>query len=257
MFGKRILVLVPHPDDEVVGCAAALLRAKQQGSEIFALYLTHGCIARQTLWPWQRKHYESYIATRRAEGEIVAKFLGITPVGWSPRPARHLWRNLPETLAEIRAAIAAHNIDQIWLPAYEGGNADHDGLNALGQVLQRSVSVLEFAEYNFAEGKAQAQTFPDPLGTEQVIILTPEEQSRKRQALELYVSEQKNLGYVGVERECWRELAVNDYAHPPHTGTLWYARFQWVPFAHPRVDFTDPAEVSRTLSTFLAAENQG
>jgi LmbE family N-acetylglucosaminyl deacetylase len=28
LAGRRILVLVPHPDDEVVGCAAAIGRAR-------------------------------------------------------------------------------------------------------------------------------------------------------------------------------------------------------------------------------------
>lgn len=260
-FGQRILILVPHPDDEVVGFCAALGRAQAQGAEGFALYLTHGCIARETLWPWQRKHYERNIARRHAEAENVARFLGITPVGWSDRPARHLWRKLPEVLEEVHEAIAAHNIDQVWLPAYEGGNADHDGLNAVGQVLGSKIpqthgdslplSVLEFAEYNFHGHRTCAQTFPHPNGTEHTLLLTPEEQAKKREALRLYASERQNLNYVGTTRECFRPLGSYDYSQPPHEGTLWYTRFHWVPFRHPRVDFTTPQDVSEAIFRFL------
>jgi LmbE family N-acetylglucosaminyl deacetylase len=56
-FGRRILVLVPHPDDEVVGVAAAIARARADGARLFALYLGHGCLSRETLWPWQRAGY--------------------------------------------------------------------------------------------------------------------------------------------------------------------------------------------------------
>ena len=42
MFGQRILILVPHPDDEVVAGCAAIGRAQAAGAKIFALYLTHG-----------------------------------------------------------------------------------------------------------------------------------------------------------------------------------------------------------------------
>jgi LmbE family N-acetylglucosaminyl deacetylase len=283
-FGSRILILVPHPDDEIVAYAATIARAKDTGAEIFALYLTNGCIARDTLWPWQRKHYDAYVARRRAEGEAAAKFLGITPIGWHTRSARYLWRELPQIKTEIETAIAAHNIDQLWLPAYEGGNADHDGLNAVGSFMQRKLQqnrsgsppleggvrgggvstnaaannfgttpfILEFAEYNYANAKTHSQSFPYPNGTEQTITLMPQEQTQKREALSLYISEKQNLNYVDVRHECFRPLASYDYSQPPHPGTLWYARFQWVPFRHPRVDFTSPEDVSQAIVNFLA-----
>lgn len=270
MFGKRILILVPHPDDEVVACAASIGRARAQGAALFALYLTNGCIAFDTMWPWDRKNCGSIIARRRAEGEEAARFLGLIPAGWAPRPARHLWREMGSAYAEVERAVLAHHIDQIWAPAYEGGNADHDAANAIASLWAQSrlrpssaqralgaqssradISVLEFAEYNYSGGRAKSQEFPERKGGEEVIMLTPDERERKRKALRIYESEQNNLGYVKAERECYRPLAAYDYGRPPHAGTLWYARFQWVPFRHPRVDFTKPADVSAAIRTFL------
>ena len=255
MFGKRILILVPHPDDEVVACAATIGRAQQVGSKLFALYLTHGCIARDVMWPWQRKNYESIVARRRGEAEAVARFLDIEPVGWCARPARNLWRQMDAVYAEIQKAIGEHDIDQIWLPAYEGGNPDHDALNAVGQRLKRNASVLEFTEYNFFEGKAQSHMFPYPNGGERVIELTETECKAKKAALARYRSEKSNLNYVAVTRECFRPLADYDYTKPPYPGTLWYARFQWVPFRHPRVDFTNSLDVSKAIGEFLKSHS--
>ena len=251
MFGKHILVLVPHPDDEVVASAAALGRADAEGATLFALYLTHGCIAQKTLWPWQRKNYQRYVDRRSLEAKAAAKLLNLRSLGIASRPARHLWRDLENVYNEIDKALTLNEIDQIWVPAYEGGNADHDALNALGQLFIKRVSVLEFAEYNFFKAKANAQSFPYPNGTEQTLFLTNIEQAKKKAALALYSSEKQNLTYVGTERECFRPLASYNYTHPPHPGTLWYARFQWVPFRHPRVDFTQPGEVSKSISGFL------
>ena len=258
-FGKRILILVPHPDDEIVACAATIARAREAGAQVFALYLTHGCIARDTMWAWERNKYDTVVANRRAEGEVVAAYLGITPVGWSSRPARYLWQELATVDAEVAKAVRTHNIDQLWVPAYEGGNPDHDGLNALAQLYIRgghhglpALSVLEFTEYNFAGRKAQSQSFPVPNGTETVLVLNADEQRMKRDALALYASEQMNLGYVDVAREAFRPLAATyDYSKPPHEGKLWYARFNWVPFRHPRVDFTNPADVCAAMTKFL------
>jgi len=251
MFGRRILILAPHPDDEVVACAAAIGRAKAQGAEILVLYLTDGCLARETMWPWRRAHRAEAIARRRTEAEGAAERLGITPVGWMARPTRRLWRELPRVHAEIEMAIGARAPDQIWVPAYEGGNPDHDALNALGALFADRLTVLEFAEYNFFGGRARSQQFPYPDGHEQTIVLTPEERERKTGLLRHYASERRNLNYVGVARECFRPLAAYDYSRPPHPGTLWYARFQWAPFRHPRVDFTRPEEVSRAVRTYL------
>ena len=234
---RRILILVPHPDDEIVACCAALGRAQIQGAAFFALYLTHGCIAEET-----------YVRRRRAEAEKVASFLNMTPVGWAQRPARHLWCDLDGVFAEIKDAVAAYGITELWAPAYEGGNADHDALNFLAG--KTGLPVLEFAEYNFKDGRTQSQDFPFPNGTETSFLLTPEEQQKKRAALALYASEKQNLNYVKVVRETFRPLASYDYSQPPHVGTLWYARFQWVPFRHPRVDFTDPHEVCAQLTAW-------
>lgn len=252
-FGQRILLLVPHPDDEVVAASAVISRAQAAGARVYALYLTHGCIAREAMWLWARHTYDAVVARRRAEAEAVAQFLNILPVGWSDRPARHLWRQLPDVAMEIRAAINQHQIDQIWVPAYEGGNADHDALNAVAALLKHegSCSVLEFAEYNYCGRRAHSQEFISRNGTEVVVSLNAEEQARKKQALALYVSEQCNLDYVRVEQEAYRPLPAYNYAQLPHAGVLWYARFQWVPFRHPRVDFTDPREVSAAITAFL------
>jgi LmbE family N-acetylglucosaminyl deacetylase len=251
MFGRRVLICVPHPDDEVVACAAAIGRAQNEGAQIFALYLTDGCLARETVWPWRRRRHGDGVARRRGEAEVVATRLGLTPVGWAARPARRLWRELPDVYAEIGAAIALCAPDQLWIPAYEGGNPDHDGLNGLGPLLAERFEVLEFAEYNFFGGRARAQQFPVPDGSEQSILLSPDERVRKAELLRLYASERQNLGYVGLDRESWRRLARYDYSRPPHPGALWYARHQWTPFRHPRVDFTRPAEVSQAILAFL------
>jgi LmbE family N-acetylglucosaminyl deacetylase len=252
MFGKRILVLVAHPDDEVVACAASIAQARAQGAAVLSLYLTNGCLAQDVLWPWQRKHYDGFVATRRAEAEQAATALGLLPVGWAARPARALWRELPQVFAEVQAALTQYRPDQIWVPAYEGGNPDHDALNAVGSKLKTRLSVLEFAEYNFFGGKPQSQAFVSPDDTVHVTHLTPDERAAKLAAMKIYASEAGNLSAIGVERESCRPLASYNYAQPPHQGKLWYTRFAWVPFRHPRVDFTAAAEVSAAIAAFLA-----
>jgi LmbE family N-acetylglucosaminyl deacetylase len=257
-FGRSILFLCPHPDDEVVGAGAAIGRARAEGAKVSVVFLTHGCLDAQTVWPWLRARHATIVARRRTEAERVAADLGIAIAGWSDRAARHLWRHLAEAEREIRAAIAAYEIDQVWTPAYEGGNPDHDGANAIASRLAaEGMSVLEFTEYNLAGGKAHSHRFPRLNGDEEVLTLTPAQRAAKRRALAAYASERGNLVDVQTEREVFRPLASYDYARPPHEGKLFYARFQWVPFRHPGVDFTQPAEVTETISNYLGLGSSG
>lgn len=252
-FGHRILILAPHPDDEVVGCAAAIGRAQAAGAKIGVLFLTHGCVEQGAMWPWARSGYGPAMARRRAEAMAACALLGIESLGWSDRPARHLWRDLAAAEDEARRVVTIFRPDQLWAPAFEGGNPDHDGANALASRLYGpGVQVLEFAEYNLAGGRVRSHAFPSPNGTEHVLTLTEAERSLKRRALGAYASEGGNLGYVASRQEVFRPLARYDYATPPHPGKLWYARFQWVPFRHPQVDFTRPRDVSRALAAFAA-----
>lgn len=252
-FGKRILVLVPHPDDEIVMCGAAIGRARAVGAAVHALYLTTGCIARENLWAWQRFNHAENLRARRIEGEQVAAMRGILPVAWSDRPTRAVWRNLPRVWQEVQDAIKKIDADQIWVPAYEGGHIDHDATNGLASALKGKIQVVEFAAYNWNHGKTQAQTFPLASDRDFSLFLTTEEKEFKKICLANYISEQKNLSYIGTAQESCRPLFDYDYTKPPHPGTLWYARFHWVPFHHPRIDRTTPQQVSRAITDFLAA----
>lgn len=254
MFGRRILVLIPHPDDEVVGCCAAIGRAREAGSEVFALYVTTGVPQPPAPWRWR---YPARVRRRREEAKRAAALLGIAPVAFHDVPGRTLKAHLAEARDSVIATMADCGADAVWVPAYEGGHQDHDAANALGWALGDRVAVCEFAEYNFAGGAVRSQAFPETLGAEHEIRLTAQEAELKRKALTIYGSEKGNLSHVEAARECLRPLATYDYTRPPHEGRLFYERFHWVPFRHPRIDFTRPSDVCAVLGAFQRGPPEG
>jgi len=251
MLAPRILVLVPHPDDEVVGCCAAIGRARAQGARVFALYLSNGVPDRALFWPWQRSGHAAQVATRWREAEAAQALLGLEESGRQDLPTRCLRLHMAASADLIRRSLAATGATMLWTPAYEGGHQDHDVANALASRLADRVAVWEFSEYHNAGGRVHAQAFIAPDGSETVLTLDDAEVARKRTALALYASEEANLGYVGSAREAFRPLAAYDYARPPHPGVLFHARFRHV-WGHPRVDRTPPAAVRRAIMAFLA-----
>ena len=243
---RRILVLAPHPDDEVVGCAVSLRRAVRRGATARVLFLTSGGPARDVLWPWQRSRHPATVTRRRKEASAAAARLGIEIAGFSEWPTRTLKDHL--AAAEKRIRTAAAEASEVWVPAWEGAHQDHDVANWLATRLD--CPVLEFAEYSFAGG-VRSNEFA---GGGDAFALTPEEAEWKRGLLALYASEAGNLRHIRVAQEALRPLPRHDYTRPPHQGPLFYQRFQWVPFRHPRIDFTRPEEVCAVLAEAAAAQ---
>jgi len=257
MSDERILILIPHPDDEVAGCAAAIGRARDAGAALFGLYLTTGVPAPETLWPWQRRRHAELVERRRGEAREAAALLGIEPLAFAERPARQLKSFLGEAVAEIRAARLQCHATRIWVPAWEGGHQDHDVANFLAAQIARDVPVTEFAEYNYAGGAVRSQSFPALRGDETVLRLSALETTQKRRLLARYRSEARNLTHIGTAVEMLRPLGPYDYRAPPHQGTLFRERFHWVPFRHPRVDFDSSADILAALARFDGAAAAG
>jgi len=253
MKARRILVLAPHPDDEVVGCATAIRRARAEGCEIFGLYLTTGVPPLNSLWPWQRGKYRERVARRRTEAVAAASALDIEPLRFSDRPSRSLKMYLHDALAEIRGALRLCGADAVWVPAWEGAHQDHDVANFLGAQIADHLPVLEFAEYNFVGAAVRSQIFPTEIGGETILRLTKEEAVTKRELLALYRSERGNLAHIATEIESFRPLPRHDYATTPHPGKLFRERFHWLPFPHPRIDFEPSERVRAALAEFRKA----
>jgi LmbE family N-acetylglucosaminyl deacetylase len=249
----RPLILIPHPDDEVVGCAIAISHARAAGAEFSGLYLTTGVPARERLWPWRRSSYPALAERRREEARRAAAALGIMPVGFLDWPSRTLKSHLDEAMAAISRVLAERQIDEIWTPAWEGGHQDHDVTNFLASRLADRAPIREFAEYNLAGGRLRSQSFVRPNGTEQILRLTAEEVRLKADLVAIYRSERLNLRYVGLRQESLRTLAHYDYGAPPHPGRLFYERFRWVPVRHPSVDFEPSEAVRATLAAWRSA----
>jgi len=247
IVARRILILAPHPDDEIVACGIAARRARTEGAQFFVLYLTTGVPPREVLWPWQRRGFAARIARRRGEALAVAALFGLEPVGFLDIPSRGLMAQLDAAAASVEPALGETQADCLWVPAFEGAHQDHEAANALAAKMRDRLPIWEFAAYNHAGGKLRSNRFIDARGGVIELHLSREEAALKRRALALYASERGNLAHILCKEEAYRPLPRHDYAAPPHPGTLFRERFHWVPFRHPRIDFTPSKEIYTRL----------
>jgi LmbE family N-acetylglucosaminyl deacetylase len=250
---RRILVLAPHPDDEIVACGIAARRARAEGARVSVLYLTTGIPPRELLWRWQRPGYEARVARRRGEAMAALGLLGLEAAGFGDVPSRRLIAHREEAAAALDRALSETGAGELWVPAFEGAHQDHDAANALTAGFRERLPVWEFAAYNNAAGRTRSNRFADARGGVIELRLGRDEAALKRRALALYASERGNLAHVRVAEEASRPLPRHDYGAPPHAGGLFRERFQWVPLRHPRIDFTSSAEIYAALGQWSAA----
>ena len=131
---RRILVLAPHMDDEVLGCGGTLMQAAARGSEIRVAYLTDG---RRGYDPARLAGFgagalqafeENLVQTRKAEAQRAGRLLGF---------ATPIFLDLPDgsvaTAADAaeRVASALHEArpEVIFLPFMTDPHPDHWGTN--------------------------------------------------------------------------------------------------------------------------------
>jgi len=123
---SRILVLAPHPDDEIIGCGGTLLRLREIDASIHVLYLTDGRQAAAL----QDVASDDRAAVRRHEAERVARRMGFSDVRFWATPDGHLVatgdavRGLAGVLNEIQPCI-------VFVPAITDPHPDHRAANVL------------------------------------------------------------------------------------------------------------------------------
>lgn len=246
---KKILILVPHPDDEIVGTSIIIKNMLERGCSISLFFLSNGVIDSNEMWFWKRKRHTEYVEKRINEMKKSINFLNIKNFYLQDIPTRYLKLNIPETYSKIKGLVKSIKIDTIFAPAYEGGHQDHDIANFIASKFKDELNVYEFSEYNYNNHSVKSNSFIKNFGEEKTIVLSKGEVKFKRDAMKIYESEENNLNYIEIKQECYRPLIDYDYLSPPHKGILFYRRFSFFSW-HPKVDSTHPSEVCRIINEY-------
>ena len=132
-----VLVIAPHPDDEVLGVGGAILKHRADGDAVHVVVCTRGEAAR---------FGAAQVETVQCEARAVHAFLGVTGSHFLDFPAARLdtvpGADLNAALAEVFAAVAP---DTIYLPHAGDVHRDHQLIFQAGLVCARP-AVRSFME---------------------------------------------------------------------------------------------------------------
>ncbi|HEV2105070.1 MAG TPA: PIG-L family deacetylase, partial [Candidatus Eisenbacteria bacterium] len=118
--GRTVLVLAPHPDDEVIGAGGAMLRLARAGARVVCVQATDGSAgaAMEALPAPERRE------ARLAEARAVADAAGVAALElW--RDDNAAFRATPERVERLRALLARERPVLVLLPFVTEAHADH------------------------------------------------------------------------------------------------------------------------------------
>jgi LmbE family N-acetylglucosaminyl deacetylase len=112
---RRVLVLAPHPDDEILGCGGTLVRYLAAGSAVAIVYLTDG----------EHGENDPQAPARRREAEAVgARLTGCEQSFWA-LPDGSLCERQAEVVERLTAELVRFSPDLVFLPWFLDRHPDH------------------------------------------------------------------------------------------------------------------------------------
>ncbi len=140
-----VLVLAPHPDDEVFGCGGAIMRHIEKHVPVHVIIITDG------VHGIDPSEAAEYIRQRRDESVAAAAILGYgTPEFWQ-QPDRGLFYG-EKLIGEISAAIQSKQADLVYAPSVYEIHPDHRALGmATIEAARRCNKPVQLALYEIGQ----------------------------------------------------------------------------------------------------------
>lgn len=226
----RLLIVVAHPDDEVLACGGLLCRRPDAA----IVHVTDG--APRDGADARRRGFADptlYAAARRREAEAALAVAGVPAtrlscLGWADQEASlHL--------VEIARALAGRmgQADLVLTHAFECGHSDHDAVayavSAALRIAPDGPMPVEMPFYHAgAEGWTRQRFLPLEGGkVEAAITLDDRELAIKRRMIAAHRTQGETLGAFDLGVERFRSAPAHDFGARPHDGELLYERHGW------------------------------
>ncbi|MGE3769621.1 MAG: PIG-L family deacetylase [Bdellovibrionales bacterium] len=217
MYAPHILLLCAAPGDEIVGASAAIVRAREQGSRVSVLMMTHGLPPAAPWSLWQKHRQPKRLEKIAAASQRIAQMLGFQYAGWSmSQGLDSLWQRLPQVASQIARTIEALQPQCLWVPAFMGLSPDQDAINIAASRLRGLIDIYEYvARPEQLDTRRFHVHFPSKNGMELALNPSISEATKRRRAIEILQAAGTQFVFAETDRELFRPLPVHDYARPP------------------------------------------
>lgn len=188
--GERVLVLSPHPDDEVIGCGGVVALNIRENREVRVVVATDGGEAIQA------DDRDAYREKRELECRRGLEAVGTASLEFLRFPDRHLAENSHDLASRLAAILREFRPDLVLVPSVVEIHPDHLALaTAFCQLIESDptlFSELAFAQVAFYE-------VSQPLRPNTLVDITPVADA-KWTAISAHASQLEIRDYIAFAR---------------------------------------------------------
>jgi len=178
----NVLVIAPHPDDEVIGCGGSIRLRVERGERVSVAFLTSGELGLKHL-P-RAKTWE----IREAEAKKAAKILGVESLHFLRQPDWMLGDHVSAAAAALKPLLQQETPAIIYLPHEHDGHPDHQATPRILRAALRHCRGLKPA--------LLAYEIWTPLTAHNVTVDISQVMPRKLRALRAHRSQLSEFDYV-------------------------------------------------------------
>jgi len=192
-MNKKILVVVAHPDDEVLGCGATMAKHVQNGDEVHVAILVEGITSRDKVR--NREQYNKQLLELQQSARQANDILGVSTVTFGEFPDNRMDSlDLLDVIKVIEELIEKFNLDIVYTHHYGDVNIDHQIVNQAVITACRPLPGVKFKTILFFEVASstewQISNFNSSFNPNWFVDVSGMMQL-KRKALEAYQSEMR------------------------------------------------------------------
>ena len=183
----RILILSPHPDDDVLGCGRVMALHRQSGNDVKVLYISDGSMGFPDIKRPTTREKTELVREREFEVKESAKILDVSDlVFWRYRDG-----NLSANSSAVKLMqnlLNSYKPEIIYLPSFQDSNSDHfETCKIFIEALKKTNLDPEVISYEVWS----------PLFANRIISIDKVFEQKKR-AIESHKTQLKSRGYLSA-----------------------------------------------------------
>jgi LmbE family N-acetylglucosaminyl deacetylase len=195
VFGVRgIVVLAPHPDDEVLGCGALIAAMQDYDVPVFVIYLTDGGASVPGLSEPERQHL---VQLRQAEALQGLKTLGLLQsqasfIGAPDGALKYSLKHISLATAKLHALIRRGLVSSVLVTSEQDNHPDHKAAHQLAQATVQAWPRVKLFTYPVSSRIDRVESNEPPLELTQKFPIAfhgPDYLAKKRAALACHQSQ--------------------------------------------------------------------